>query len=135
MNDILSGDRPTGASVVSDPGDPRCRALLRQAYALYGEPTERQDITDRQTDRETAFVDWLGIGTIMTFEFGPTIDGCDATYVEGGPASGVPAIVPSINDGSTPPDPGTRPPTPDSAIDAATASPSGYPATGTARLP
>ena len=83
--------------VVTDPNDAECTGLINLALDLYGEPTDR--VNSASIDGgpiDTAVIEWAGIETTVLFETSQEFDGCRASYIFGGPAIQVPAIVAPI---------------------------------------
>ena len=83
--------------VVTDPNDAECTGLINLALDLYGEPTDR--VNSASIDGgpiDTAVIEWAGIETTVLFETSQEFDGCRASYIFGGPAIQVPAIVPPV---------------------------------------
>ena len=83
--------------VVTDPNDAECTGLINLALDLYGEPTDR--VNSASIDGgpiDTAVIEWAGIETTVLFEINQEFDGCRASYIFGGPAIQVPAIVAPI---------------------------------------
>lgn len=103
--------------VVRDRSDADCSRSISSATAICGPPTSSDEVilSDLGVGLDQQLRGWDGIETIISFAYGSDVDGCEATYLEGGPMAGVPAFEVTPTEPSAPvvvtPDPTPTAPT------------------------
>ena len=96
--------------VVADPNDTDCTGLINLGLELYGESTSRENFASIDGGPiDTSLIEWAGIETTVMFQVSEEFEGCQATYVFGGPAIQVPAIVVPIITPEPTPEPEPQP--------------------------
>ena len=68
--------------VVSDPTDSRCTGLIRAATRLYGQPTNSEEVITSTLGGglDIQLRGWEGVGVLMSFSYGDSVEGCQAEY-------------------------------------------------------